>query len=224
MAASNGRLPDSVLTTIPWATNFRVAKTVLPSLIRLNTAFFAAFGHDLVVNAAYRDYATQVAYYKNPPSGKGTAAKPGTSNHGWGVAVDFHLTANEYAWMMAHANGYGWSNPEWARNDNPADGAKEPWHWENQNSYVPDSNSTTPNNASTAARTPRRVLMIVLIQAQRGYWLVGPGYEHQLNGEEWNQAIGPLRDDGLIGQKVFEDGPVGQRRFDLARHAISGQA
>lgn len=66
--------------------------------------------------------------------------------------------------------------------------------------------------------------MIVIIQPQRGYWLVGPGFAHKLTGEEWNEAISQLRDEGLVGQKVFEDGPVGQRRFDLARAAYTQQS
>lgn len=218
MASNNGRLPANVLTPIPWAQSFNAATWVVASLVQLDNVFMAAFGHHLIINAAYRDYATQVQYYAHPPSGAGTAAKPGTSNHGLGVAVDIHLTAGEYSWMLANAPRFGWVNPEWARDDNPKNGAREPWHWEKvgSNNVVPDAIDTTS--------TQRRVLMIVLIQAQRGYWLVGPGYEHQLDGEEWNESIALLRDAGLIGQMVFEDGSVGQRRFDLARHSISGQA
>lgn len=80
-------------------------------------------------------------------------------------------------------------------------------------------------STATASTTPitRRPLMFVLIQAQRGYWLVGPGHAHQLTGEEWNESVGRLRDAGVIGQIVFEDGPVGQRRFDLARAACTQQ-
>lgn len=58
--------------------------------------------------------------------------------------------------------------------------------------------------------------VFVIIQPQRGYALLGPGFVHILTGEEWNQSVGLLRDAGLIGQHVFEDGPVGQRRWDLA--------
>ena len=60
------------------------------------------------------------------------AAVPGTSNHGWGLALDLgggvqdYGTA-QYEWMRANAPAFGFDNPEWAR----AGGSKnEPWHWE----------------------------------------------------------------------------------------------
>lgn len=123
----NGRLPASMLAVIPWDGRERVRNYALPSLVRLNATFRAAFGHDLIVNEGYRDLATQERYYAKPPSGAGTAAKPGTSNHGWGLAVDLKLRGGEYAWMLANAPRYGWINPLWARDGK---GIEEPWHWE----------------------------------------------------------------------------------------------
>ncbi|MET0133024.1 MAG: M15 family metallopeptidase, partial [Kibdelosporangium sp.] len=60
------------------------------------------------------------------------AAVPGTSNHGWGLALDLCGGAQsagspEHAWLMANAPGYGWQNPPWAQ---PGRGRVEPWHWE----------------------------------------------------------------------------------------------
>jgi LAS superfamily LD-carboxypeptidase LdcB len=60
------------------------------------------------------------------------AAVPGTSNHGWALAVDLcggiqSFGTAEYAWMVANAPAFGWSNPPWAR---PGQGREEPWHWE----------------------------------------------------------------------------------------------
>jgi D-alanyl-D-alanine carboxypeptidase len=60
------------------------------------------------------------------------AAKPGTSNHGWGLALDLECGADNYGgiayeWLATHGPDYGWHNPPWAQ----ADGSKpEPWHWE----------------------------------------------------------------------------------------------
>jgi LAS superfamily LD-carboxypeptidase LdcB len=60
------------------------------------------------------------------------AAAPGTSNHGWGLAVDLSggmssYGSAQYKWMRENAPKYGWDNPTWAR----AGGNKhEPWHWE----------------------------------------------------------------------------------------------
>lgn len=52
-----------------------------------------------------------------------TAAIPGTSNHGWGLAVDVDDCSTEATaacrWLKAHAAGYGWS----------AEIQSEAWHW-----------------------------------------------------------------------------------------------
>jgi D-alanyl-D-alanine carboxypeptidase len=59
-------------------------------------------------------------------------AVPGTSNHGWGLAIDFNLSdANVFPWLLKNAPKYGFylqgkpftitgkPNPEY-----------EPWHWQ----------------------------------------------------------------------------------------------
>lgn len=158
--ALNGYLLVADLAIIPWDGRNRVRAYALPSLVRLNAAFRARFGHDLVVNEGYRDYATQEKYYKNPPSGPGTAAKPGTSNHGWGLAVDLKLTSTEYAWMLANAPGFGWVNPPWARDDNPANGAKEPWHWEHVGAptVIPEQVTQTSKKEEEEEMTNARLI------------------------------------------------------------------
>lgn len=53
-----------------------------------------------------------------------TAAVPGTSNHGWGLAVDIHtgdLTTGVLGWLEAHAQSYGMSWEPGIQNS-------EPWH------------------------------------------------------------------------------------------------
>lgn len=63
-------------------------------------------------------------WYRKP--GKATAAVPGTSNHGWGKAVDFqNLGKYESSTWKAFAlvaPEHGWSNVE-------GKAANEPWHW-----------------------------------------------------------------------------------------------
>jgi hypothetical protein len=49
------------------------------------------------------------------------AATPGTSNHGWGIAVDCP-SGRAQAWMLRHGGEYGWSHDEGA-------GVGEPWHF-----------------------------------------------------------------------------------------------
>lgn len=97
--------------------------------LALNDAFRAAFGVPLALTDSYRSYGSQARLYAQKP---GLAARPGTSNHGWGIAVDVFggvdsFSSPQHAWMSARGSEFGWVNPGWAR----ADGSRpEPWHWE----------------------------------------------------------------------------------------------
>ena len=112
-AHGNGRLPSEALCPIAFAPRFNMRCDVVDSLNDLNTAFRAHFGRDVVVRSGYR-------------------ANPGTSNHGWGLAIDFggqmvHFGTAEFNWMMANANLFGWGHASWAR---PGGINPQPWHWE----------------------------------------------------------------------------------------------
>jgi hypothetical protein len=65
-----------------------------------------------------RSIAQQQHFWHNQPP---AAAVPGTSNHGWGIAVDCPF-ASAQAWLMRNCGGYGWSHDEGAR-------VGEPWHF-----------------------------------------------------------------------------------------------
>jgi hypothetical protein len=87
-------------------------------------------GVSLVYADCYRDYAGQV-YWRTwwCNVGKcGNAAVPGTSNHGWGKAIDIHdasgglpTTGAAYKWLKANAGRFGYINPILTN---------EAWHWE----------------------------------------------------------------------------------------------
>lgn len=131
--SANGRLPLSSLTVI--STGHRLRGDAAGAFERLRAGFRTATGRVLSVTDAYRDLAAQVKV--RAAKGK-FAAVPGTSNHGWGIALDLGSGVNvdtsaEHRWMDAHASEYGWVNPTWARDNNPNNGEDEPWHWE----YVP---------------------------------------------------------------------------------------
>jgi len=63
-------------------------------------------------------------WYRKP--GKNATAVPGTSNHGWGKAVDFQnlggYGSSSWERFADAAEAEGWSNQEGRAND-------EPWHW-----------------------------------------------------------------------------------------------
>lgn len=133
---SNGNLPASEMTALSWTTDshgtrFYLLTPAAQALERLNVAFRAAFGHDLDIDLAYRNYATQVAMRK----ALGTvAAVPGTSPHGLGKAIDVPELPCEYgwssaqrAWLLTHGREYGWVQPAWALQNGSG---PEYWHYE----------------------------------------------------------------------------------------------
>lgn len=76
---------------------------------------------------AYRPYADQQYFWNLYQSGKGSlAARPGTSNHGWGVAVDVPTPAMAQA-INRYGAEYGWQK-KWS------DAPSEWWHFK----YAPE--------------------------------------------------------------------------------------
>jgi D-alanyl-D-alanine carboxypeptidase len=126
---SNGQLPSSVLCTL-WNGTDKLRADAAVSVAKLNVAYRQRFGHDLCISDSYRSLDEQYTVKALKP---GLAALPGTSEHGWGLALDVcdgissGLNANYY-WMRANAPRYGWDNPDWARAG--GGGPYEPWHWE----------------------------------------------------------------------------------------------
>ncbi|OCI32792.1 D-alanyl-D-alanine carboxypeptidase [Oerskovia enterophila] len=126
---SNGMIPATALSSIPWAPNQMLRSDATTALVAMNAAYRAEFGKDISITDAYRTYASQVRL----KALKGhMAATPGKSNHGWGLALDLGGGINswstpQHAWMKAHAPSFGWVNPNWAQ---PGAGKEEPWHWE----------------------------------------------------------------------------------------------
>ncbi|GEK22482.1 M15 family metallopeptidase [Cellulomonas xylanilytica] len=133
---SNGRLPPESLSAISWdvdprGTPYFLTNAAAAALERLNDAFRGQFGHDLDLDLTYRDYDTQVAMREALGS---VAAKPGTSSHGTGLALDVPELPCEYGWdtpqrdwLVSNGPAYGWVSPSWAgkNGSNP-----EYWHFE----------------------------------------------------------------------------------------------
>lgn len=100
------------------------------ALDALDFYFQREFGHPVPVLEGMRGIEMQIYYwdrYINRRPGWTVAAVPGTSNHGWGLAVDFGTPLNttasrEHAWTAAHAPLFGW---EWTGRN-----FGEPWHFD----------------------------------------------------------------------------------------------
>ena len=118
-AYGNGKIPAGALAEIgvgdhrlygPAAANFKQLR-----------AAAAADGVTIGVTDSYRSYDQQVdlARRKGLYSQGGLAATPGTSNHGWGLALDLDLDAKAQQWMRVNGKQYGFVE----------DVPREPWHW-----------------------------------------------------------------------------------------------
>lgn len=126
----NGRVPEDSLKSIPWARGESLRTDATDQLIEMNNAFKDEFGTDLGITDAYRTYAEQEYLYETKPDGM--AAKPGTSIHGWALAVDLGTGVNtfgspQHEWMRKNAGKYGWKHPDWAQQGGST---PEAWHWE----------------------------------------------------------------------------------------------
>lgn len=126
----NGRLDPSTLCSVSWKHSVLLRCDAQYDLERLNAAYWGRFGRSIQLGYGYRTYAAQV--YLRMTLGT-VAAVPGTSNHGWGLAIDTAQGAQNgfgsesYEWLKRNAPAFGWHAPRWAWQDgsNP-----EYWHFE----------------------------------------------------------------------------------------------
>lgn len=128
----NGCIPLHLLSPIPLCYNadsqFEPGYTpatprylngaALAALHRLQRAFKQQFGHFATIDLTYRSYDEQQYWYDR--FGSPRAADPGTSNHGYGLAIDFEerdepwifswgAVANR--WLLSHQAAFGFDNP-----------------------------------------------------------------------------------------------------------------
>jgi LAS superfamily LD-carboxypeptidase LdcB len=119
VAYGNGKIPSSALRQVA-GTNHQLWAPAADSLTRL-ISDAKRDGVKIGITDSYRPYTEQVdlAKRKGLYSQGGLAAKPGTSDHGWGMAVDLDLDSKAQAWMRTNGATYGF------KEDTP----REPWHW-----------------------------------------------------------------------------------------------
>ncbi|MFL4475937.1 SH3 domain-containing protein [Paeniglutamicibacter sp. MACA_103] len=132
IAQKNGKIPERMLVAIGWdREKTLIAAPALKDLNRLNAAFKKKFGRNLDIDLAYRTRATQDAYWEE--LGPYVAARPGTSNHGWGTAIDVPETYNYsfrgkyYKWLKANSKKYNWVHRKILEEGSPY---AEAWHFE----------------------------------------------------------------------------------------------
>jgi hypothetical protein len=126
---ANGQIPLDALCPLWGAPGDLLRADAAFAFNRLSTAYAEQFGRPICVTDSYRSYPEQVAVKADRP---GLAATPGTSNHGWGTALDLcggvqSFTSVQHHWMLLNAPAFGWFHPSWAGRDGSL---PEPWHWE----------------------------------------------------------------------------------------------
>lgn len=128
--------------TIGKPREYLILADAAPSFKRMNDAFKLEFGHDLPYSSINRSWDRQVAIKGDGVTKGKKAARPGSSKHGWGIAIDFltgdktynknektYFESSTHQWLRANSYKYGWVNPTWARPPMSRDWA-EPWHFE----------------------------------------------------------------------------------------------
>ncbi|MFW6034190.1 MAG: M15 family metallopeptidase [bacterium] len=127
-SVGNGRL-DPEAHLCPIGKHHMLRPDAAAAFLAMNRAYHEDTGNYLCVTDSYRTLDQQYSLKARKPY---LAATPGTSNHGWGVALDLSCGAQSFRgaahnWLERHGADYGWVNPPWAR---PNGSKPEPWHWE----------------------------------------------------------------------------------------------
>jgi len=127
----NGLIPRSALCPLWGASSHVLRADAANAFNQLSQAYSQEFGAPLTVTDSYRTLAGQIDVAARKP---GLAAKPGTSRHGLGIAVDLgggvqDFGSPQFLWLKRNAALYGWLHPAWAEDRG---GQFEPWHWEYQ--------------------------------------------------------------------------------------------
>jgi D-alanyl-D-alanine carboxypeptidase len=115
----NGKIPRSALEQVG-NTHHRLWAPAATSLTQMMSDA-SKDGVKIGITDSYRPYDEQVdlAQRKGLYSQGGLAAKPGTSEHGWGMAADLDLDGKAQSWMRQNAAKYGFVNNV----------SRESWHW-----------------------------------------------------------------------------------------------
>jgi hypothetical protein len=125
----NGMLSARALCPL-WGTSGHMLRAdAAAAFNEMSRDYASVFGTPICVTDSYRTFDEQVAVKLAKPD---LAAQPGSSNHGWALAVDlcdgvesFGTAAHD--WLRRNSLRYGWFLPTWAM---PGGSKPEPWHWE----------------------------------------------------------------------------------------------
>jgi LAS superfamily LD-carboxypeptidase LdcB len=226
---TNGQLPTNLLRTVHGGGQLH--HLAARAFDALSAEAFEATGMGLTYThgGTYRSYAQQETLFRSRyiPNGAGggckswngqqwckkyanlaTAATPGTSNHGWGLAVDTAYDSDlsdgvgpddaagitghpGWSWLLANAGRFGFS---WELQS-------EPWHLRYVNgdlvpqAVIDHEYPPTPDPAPL----PEDDDMTYLFKLASGdYGVRGPSGSRRVSGEEFGQTVPPREDARIV--------------------------
>lgn len=185
------------------------------ALVMLAFYYEQRFGTKLTASEGMRGIEMQNFYwdrYQNKRPGWTVAAYPGTSQHGWGLAVDFagriqSAATVEHAWLAAHAPLFGW---EWTGRN-----FGEPWHFDYTGVNVADEQRqefiargvpapvSTPAAESAPSNNRKKENLMYLVQQSDGdkkvFIMLQTGALHLTSQKQVNSYIEHFTGLGLSG-------------------------
>jgi hypothetical protein len=185
--SKNGQLPPSQLTPIP------------PGRLENNAARAwnagpARAGLKLLgPHSGYRNLQTQQRYWAKYQTGQGPqAAPPGTSNHGWGRAVDLAEPWMR-TWIDKHGQRYGWQKTE---------APNEWWHINYTGQYTPPKPSPLNQLTTRQRHAANRLLYHRRERRREATTGKGPRYKkHLKHSRTWKRTVRHLRNQATGTQK-----------------------
>lgn len=130
----NGNIAKE-MCTIPFMSTHKIHCRAVDDLGAMNKSYKAKFGTNLPIDtwkySTYRSYADQVQVKKTISAP--IVATPGTSPHGWGLAIDFK-EGSKYSygsaihnWLKTNGPKYGWEQMPWHQKGGKY---QEYWHFD----------------------------------------------------------------------------------------------
>ena len=168
------------------------------ALLAMLTEYHRQTGGYLRVNEGYRTLRGQEHQWQVHNHNTAMAAVPGTSNHGYGQAVDFEptaFTASQQAWVRSVAATFGYSGSQ-----------SEVHHFDYTGTYT----GVPPTIAGSLMALKDTIT--TYHNAARGYLTLGPGFYYPIgdaDGVNGNEKLAVL---GSLGVPVVE---IDARTFDV---------
>lgn len=132
---SNGQLAAEDLCAIGFMPDHLIHCRAVADLEAFSAAYQEAFGETLPIDpweySTYRSVADQEEVQRTISAP--IVATPGTSPHGWGLAIDFRegseygFGSERHNWLRTHGPSYGWVLQPWHQEDGKY---REYWHFD----------------------------------------------------------------------------------------------